>query len=149
MSGASFNTPGQPVSRKAAANIAPFRILKGNANDGEVLQSAAAGDKHLGVSGADGAAAGEPCDMFIDGVCRLEYGGNLSVGDPFTSDVDGKAILALPGQRHMGFAHENGDAGTIGSGQIAPGYVFGVAPGADGQVLTSTGTTWQSEVPPA
>lgn len=148
MSGASFNTPGVPVARKAAAAVAPYRIVKGNSNDGEVLQSAAAADGHLGVSGRDGAETGEIVSVHLDGVCPIEYGGNVATGNPLTSDANGKAVVATAGQRYIGFAHEAGDDGTIGSVHIAPGYVFDVAPGADGQVLTSTGTAWQSEAIP-
>ncbi|HXS18967.1 MAG TPA: DUF2190 family protein [Polyangiaceae bacterium] len=146
--GGSYNYPSPPVARKAAADLNPYRILKGNANDGEVLQSSAAADKHLGVSGPDAVTSGNTASLHVDGIVPVEYGGNVAVGDPLTSDANGKAVVATAGQRSIGFAQEVGDDGTIGSAHLAPHYVFNIAPGADGQVLTSTGTAWQSEVVP-
>lgn len=122
MSG-SFNTPGVPVARKAAGAIAAYRILAATSNDEEVAQATGPTGKVCGVSGSLAATDGETVSQYIDGIVPVEYGDAVEPGDPLAPDADGRAVVATGGQRIVGFAGEGGDAGTIGSVQIAPGYV--------------------------
>lgn len=122
MSG-SFNTPGVPVARKAAGAIAAFRILAATSNDEEVAQATGPTDKVCGVSGSVAAVDGETTSLYIDGIVPVEYGGAVTPGDPLAPDEEGRAVVATGGQRIVGFAGEGGDEGTIGSVQVAPGYM--------------------------
>lgn len=103
------------LAKTASGAIAPYRIVKGTATDGVVAQSAASTDKMVGCSGQVGAADTERLDIETAGICSVEYGDTIANGDPLTSDVDGKAVPATPGDRICGVAMEKGDLGAIGS----------------------------------
>lgn len=113
------------INFNAGAAVAPYRIMKHGSNDREAVQAAAATDAMIGVSDQLGAkAAGDPMDVIRSGLAEVEYGGNVTRGQPLTADADGKAIAAAPaaGQsvRIIGHAEVSGVAGDIGSVHLAP-----------------------------
>lgn len=113
----------------AGAAISPYRIVKVGANDGEVLQAAAATDYLMGVCESVGPASGERCDIVKAGLADVEFGGAVARGKPVTSDADGKAVEAAPAAgsnvRIIGFAEVSAVAGDIAAIQIAPGVMQG------------------------
>lgn len=113
----------------AGGAIPPFRIIKMGSNDGEVVQAAAATDLLMGVTGELGPASGERVDIIKVGIARIEFGGNVTRGNPLTADASGKAIAAAPGagtnNRIIGFAEVSGVSGDIGDVFLAPGVMQG------------------------
>ncbi len=112
----------------AGAAVAARRIVKFGSADTAVVQAAAATDLSIGVADL-GAASGEYCDVIIDGIALVEYGGNVTRGQLLTADADGKAIAAAPAgganARVIGVAMLSGVSGDIGSVRLAPGSVQG------------------------
>ena len=101
----------------AGAAIAAYRITKAGAADGEVLQGAAATDFLNGINDSVAPASGERVDIVKSGIADVEYGGNVTRGQPLTSDADGKAVAAAPAAganvRIIGFAEVSGVSGDI------------------------------------
>ena len=89
--------------------------------DGRVVQSAAAGDAHVGVSGRASAASGGRIEIARTGIADIEYGANVTRGALLTADGDGKAVTAADGNRVIGIAEVSGAAGDIGQVLLAPG----------------------------
>lgn len=119
MSSASF--PLLTKNRTATAAIEPYRIVKLGANDGEVTQSSAATDVHLGVSGVARADAGERIDIEHVGIVPVTYGADgITPGTRLTSNADGKAVAAIATNNVIGYAMETGDTDEVGSMLIAP-----------------------------
>lgn len=110
----------------AGAAVAARRIVKFGSGDTAVVQSSAAADLHIGVSDL-GADSGDYCDVIIDGIALVEYGGNVTRGQLLTADADGKAVAAAPAAtasaRVIGVAMVSGVSGDIGSVRIAPSTV--------------------------
>lgn len=102
----------------AAAAVAAFRIVKFGTSDTAVVQAAAATDLSIGVSDLGG-ASGEPIDVIVTDIARVEYGGNVTRGQLLTADADGKAVAAAPAAtasaRVIGVAMLSGASGDIGS----------------------------------
>lgn len=113
----------------AEGAIAAYRIVKHGAADGGLLQAAAAADKLVGVCGAVAPVLGERVDVVKVGIADVELGGNVTRGDPITSDANGKGVTAAPAAganvRIIGFAEVSGVAGDIASVLIAPGVMQG------------------------
>jgi len=110
--------------------IPSYRFVKFGAADGGVLVTAAATDKIIGVNDRLAfAAIGDRGDVVRIGIAEVEYGGNVSAGDPLTSDASGRAIVAAPAAgsnvRIAGFAEVAGVLGDIGSYMCAPGVMQG------------------------
>lgn len=116
-------------SFKAEAAITKYRIVKGGAGAGGLLQAAAVGDKLIGVSTDIDAANGERCDAILAGPADVEYGGAVAVGDLLTSDANGKGVVAAPAagvnNRTIGIALVAGAAGDIGLIEVTQGSVQG------------------------
>lgn len=112
----------------AGAAVAARRIVKFGSGDTAVIQAAAATDLSIGVSDL-GAASAEYCDVIIDGIALVEYGGNVTRGDKLTADADGKAVTAAPAAgvnaQIIGIAMLSGVSGDIGSVRIAPSVMQG------------------------
>jgi hypothetical protein len=112
----------------AGAAVAARRIVKFGSSDTAVVQAAAATDLSIGVADL-GAASGEYCDVIIDGIALVEYGGNVTRGQKLTADADGKAVAAAPAagvNNHViGIAMLSGASGDIGSVRISPSTVQG------------------------
>lgn len=122
------HNPGLIKTYVAAAAVTKRRIVKLTA-DGQVAQGAAASDKVVGVSQELDAALGERVDVAHTGLSDVEYGGNVAVGDPLTSDASGRAVVAAPAaganMRIIGFAQLAGVLGDIGAVLIEPGFMQG------------------------
>jgi hypothetical protein len=106
----------------AGAAVAARRIVKFGSGDTAVVQAAAATDLSIGVSDL-GASSGEYCDVIVDGIALVEYGGEVTRGQLLTADSNGKAIAAAPAAtataRAIGVAMVSGVSGDIGSVLIA------------------------------
>jgi len=110
----------------AFAPVKPYRIVKFSANPGQVQQSVSASDQSFGVSNLIGAdAAGERVDVVVMGIPEVEYGGNVTAGNPLTADAEGKAVVAAAGDVKIGCAMVTGIAGDIGSVLLGAGGVQG------------------------
>ena len=105
----------------AGGAVSPHRIVKYGDADGKVVQSAAAGDAHVGVSGRASAASGRRVEIARTGIADIEYGANVARGALLTADGDGKAVTATDGNRVIGIAEVSGAAGDIGQVLLAPG----------------------------
>lgn len=112
----------------AGAAVAARRIVKFGTGDTAVLQAAGSAELSIGVSDL-GAASAEYCDVIIDGIALVEYGGNVTRGQKLTSDADGRAIAAAPAAgvnaQIIGIAMVSGVSGDIGSVRIAPSTMQG------------------------
>jgi hypothetical protein len=118
------------TNHTADGAIAGYRITKHGDADGDVAQAAASTDLLHGITGRLGASAvGDRVDVVRAGIAEVEYGGNVTRGNPLTADADGKAVAAAPGAGTnayiIGFAEVSGVAGDIGSCLIAPGRIQG------------------------
>lgn len=114
----------------AGAAIAAYRIVKFGAGDGLAIQSAAGTDPHIGVANRLGGDEGERFDVVLSGVAEVEYGGAVTRGNALTADANGKAVVAVAGDRIIGQAMVSGVSGDIGSlhiGQAAGANVAGKA----------------------
>ncbi len=113
----------------AGGAIAPYRIVKSGANDGEVLQAAAATDYLMGVCESVGPAAGERCDIVKSGIAEVEFAGVVARGAPVTADASGKGVAAAPAAganvRIIGFAEVTTAAGDIAPVLLAQGVMQG------------------------
>lgn len=113
----------------AGGAIAPYRIVKPGAADGEVVQAAAATDFLMGVCESVGPASGERCDIVKSGIADVEFAGVVARGEPVTADADGKGVKAAPAAganaRIIGFAEVTTAAGDIAPVLLAPGVMQG------------------------
>lgn len=110
--------PGFSKNYNAVATISAYHIVKpSGVNDGEVVPAAAATDPILGVSQNVDVAAGQPVDVIHGDSANVQLGGQVSFGDPITSDVNGCGVKAAPAAgsdaRLVGFALTSGVAGDI------------------------------------
>ena len=105
----------------AGGAVASHRIVKYGDADGKVVQSAAAEDAHVGVSGRASTASGGRVEIARAGIADVQYGGNVARGALLTADADGKAVAAADGNRVIGIAEVSGVAGDIGQVLLAPG----------------------------
>lgn len=123
-----MHNPLQTKSFTAGAAVAAYRIVV-QSNDNTVIQAVAVGDSLAGISDNLGAENGKRCDVHLSGAVEVEYGGNVAVGDPLTSDAAAKAVTAAPAvgvnNRIIGFALVAGAAGDIGSCNISQGQIQG------------------------
>lgn len=114
---------------KAEAAIAAFTLIKVGANDMGALAAAAVSDKIIGVSTDIAAAINERCDVILDGVADVLYGGTVARGDLLTSDASGRAVTAAPGagtnNRIVGAALISGVVGDVGQVLISVGVMQG------------------------
>lgn len=93
----------------AGAAIAARRVVKFSAAE-TVIQSAAAGDFHVGVSSDIAAASGENVEVMTHGIALAEAGAAITIGTLLTADASGRVITAAPAagvnNRHVGIALE-------------------------------------------
>lgn len=113
----------------AEGALNPFRIMARGTADGQVVQASAATDTLFGTTGELGAADTERVDVHQGGQPEVEYGGNVSAGDPLTADAVGRAVTAAPGAganvRIVGFAAVDAVLGDIGPYDHAPSVMQG------------------------
>jgi hypothetical protein len=122
--------PGLIKNYRAGATVNQYRIVKFGANDGEVVQGAAATDLLIGVSCQPGAvSAGQRIDIVRCDMADVEYGGVVTRGKKLTSDADGKAVEAAPAAGDnvhiIGIAEVSGIAGDIVPMYIEPSVMQG------------------------
>lgn len=111
-------------SRRAAADVEPYRIAAYDDAEGEFIQAAGPSAAPLmGVTGSLGAVAGLVSDVIRSGPTELEYGAAVGFGDLLTADIAGRAVVAQPGEAYIARADEAGDEGTIGRVFIERGFV--------------------------
>lgn len=103
---------------RAGAAVPRRRIVKFGADNVSVLIGAAATDLLLGISAEIDADAGQPCDIHLQGIASVEFGGNVTRGDLLTSDANGRAVAVAPAAganvRSIGIALASGVANDIG-----------------------------------
>lgn len=113
----------------ASADVAGRRIVKHGAADLAAVQATASTEAYAGVSAPMGATSGQVLDVVEHGQAEIEYGGNVTRGDPLTADANGKAIKATPGAgvvaQVIGYARISGVAGDYGSIAISRGQIKG------------------------
>lgn len=105
----------------AVGALGAFRIAAAGTDDQTVVQASAGTDPLLGVTTDVGAALGERVDVVLAGTAHVEFGDDIDYGEPLTSDANGKAVPAVPGDRVVGTAMCGGADGDIGLMLITPG----------------------------
>ncbi len=117
------------INYAAGATVNPLRFVKHGSSNTEAVQASGPTDAIIGASDQLGAdAAGDPLDVIRSGLAEIEYGGNVTRGDPLTSDAEGRAVTAtVDGSRIAGFAEVSGVSGDHGSYHAAPGFLAGGA----------------------
>lgn len=114
---------------KAQAAIPAFTLAVLGAADGQVLAAAAATDKIIGVTSDVAPAINERCDVILEGVADVLYGGTVARGDLLTADATGRAVTAAPGagvnNRIVGIALLAGVVGDVGQVMISVGSTQG------------------------
>lgn len=127
---------------RADGAITQYRVVKPGTNEDDASQASASTDALMGVAQHD-AADNEMVRVMLYGISKVEYGGNVSQGDPLTVDAQGRAIPATrhthtentdasytqnattqpaSGERIIGIAMATGVLGDIGRVLICPGY---------------------------
>jgi hypothetical protein len=123
-----LRTEGLIKGFRAAGTITPRRLVKFDTTDTTIVQSAAVGDFHIGVSDLGG-ALGQEVDVIMSGVAIVEFGGPVTRGALLTSDASGRAVAAAPAagtnNRIIGVAMVSGVIGDLGSVLVGPGSVQG------------------------
>lgn len=113
----------------AEAAMTANRIVKIGANDGGVLPAAASTDILLGAVADVAAASGERQDVILSGIADITLGGNVTRGNPVTSDASGRAVNANPAAGVnayiVGFALQSGVSGDIVPVLLSQGRVQG------------------------
>ncbi|MDM4768661.1 capsid cement protein [Solimonas sp. SE-A11] len=111
----------------AGGAITKYRLAKFGAADRAAVQASAATDALIGVNAELDVVQGERVDIVRSGFAPVQYGGNVTRGDPLTSDANGKAIKANPaaGTRMSiaGYAEVSAVDGDIELMLVAPGFI--------------------------
>lgn len=81
---------------KAEGATTAWRIVKYGTADNQVVQSTAVGDAHIGIAVSIDSDIGEQCDVCKLGPAEVRLGGAVTRGALLTSDVNGKAVTAVP-----------------------------------------------------
>lgn len=114
---------------KAGAAIPARTLVKFGADDASVVPATASTDAIIGVSNELAAAIGEPVDIVLLGIPEVVLGGNVTRGDPLTSDANGHAVTAAPAAgvnaRIIGFALVSGVANDIAPAFLNQGRIQG------------------------
>jgi len=122
-------TDGLIKNFRAAVAIPAYTIVKFGVSDVLVTPTVAAGDASIGITGELAADVGERCDVHMSDIADVRLGGPVTRGDPLTSDVQGRAILAAPGSgakvRTIGFALASGVLGDVAPARLVPGMMTG------------------------
>jgi hypothetical protein len=113
----------------AGGAIAPYRVVKFSAAE-TAVQSAAATDMHIGVNTDLAVASGERFEVSTHGIAWVEAGAAGTLGGPFTSDAQGRAVNAAPAagvNNRIGgiFWDAPAAAGDIVRVLLSPGLVQG------------------------
>lgn len=124
-----MSNPGLLKTHTAEGTLAKNRIVTHGATDGTVKQAGAATDALLGATEGFAYVAGDRPSIVRSGIADIEYGGNVTRGQPLTSDSVGRAVAAAPAAgsnvRLIGFAEVSGVLGDICPVFLAPGVMQG------------------------
>lgn len=109
----------------AAVDIPAHRLMKFAAADGQVTLAVDGSAAIIGVQSELDVEAGDRASAAMVGnIEDVEFGGNVSRGQPLTADAQGRAIVAAPGAGAnaycIGLAEVSGVAGDIGTVIISP-----------------------------
>lgn len=110
---------------KAGAAVAAYRVVRlGNA-DNTVIVATAATQPIIGVTGRSTASkAGDTVEVAINGVGKVQLGGNVTRGALLTAGTDGRAAATnTAGNRVVGIALASGKANDIVDVLLAAGSV--------------------------
>ncbi len=106
-------------SLDAEGTLVPYRLLTFGTGDHQVALASAVANAPAGVTGALVGEDGQRVDVYKVGIVEVEYGGNVTAGQPLTTDANGKAVAASPAagvnNRIWGEAVVSGVDGDIGS----------------------------------
>lgn len=103
-----------------AGGIPEYRIIKRGAAEDRLSLATAASDDIYGVTQQ---FTGSPvfARVCLAGPCFVTYGATVTQGQRLTSDANGKAIPASPGDKTIGTAWSDGGSGDRGIVYVAPG----------------------------
>lgn len=123
-----MSNPGITKSLVAEAAILPYRVVKFGAADGQVVQSAAAADAHVGIVDAVGQdTANARVDVVMGGIAECMAGAAVTRGALLTADASGRVVAATASAgsnvRVIGVAL----ASAAGAGEVIP---VAVSPGS-------------------
>ena len=111
---------GLTKSLVAEAAILPYRVVKFGTADGQVIQSVAAADAHLGLADLGQNTTGSRVDVVLDGTADAEAGAAIVRGALLSTDSSGRVITAAASAganvRTIGFAL----ASAAAAGEIIP-----------------------------
>ncbi|WP_420994109.1 DUF2190 domain-containing protein [Cupriavidus sp. 30B13] len=124
-----MSNPGLLKAHIAEGPLAKNRIVTHGATDGSVKQATAATDPLLGATEGFAYVAGDRPTIVRSGIADIEYGGNVTRGQPLTADAVGRAVAAAPAAgsnvRIIGFADVSGVQGDICPVSLALGVMQG------------------------
>lgn len=86
--------PGLIKSLIAEAVVLPRRVVRFGAADGQVVQSSAATDAHIGVADIGQDTAGARLDVVMSGFANAEAGAVIARGALLSADSQGRVIAA-------------------------------------------------------
>jgi hypothetical protein len=124
-----MNSPTLIKTYVAGAAVRARRFAVFGSSDTAMIEAAAATDFIMGVSEKVDAALGDRFDVVHSGITEIVLGGNVTRGQPCTSDANGAAIAAAPAAganvRVGGFPLASGVAGDIVPFFVQPGLMQG------------------------
>ena len=113
--------PGLIKSLVAEAAVLPYRVVKLGAADGQVVQSAAAADAHIGVADNLGqATVNGRVDVIMDGIAEAEAGAAITRGALLSADSSGRVITAAAAAGSNVGVIGRALASAAGAGEIIP-----------------------------
>lgn len=116
-------------SQVAQAAVAAFLIVRPGTADNTVVPAAAATDLIIGTADGLDKAVGEIVDLDLRPIAEVRLGGNVTRGQPITSNAAGKGVVAAPAAganvRIIGFAMRSGAAEDVIPYLRAPGVMQG------------------------
>lgn len=124
-----MNSPTLIKTYVAGAAIRARRFAVFGASDTAMIEAAAATDFLIGVFEKVDGAQGDRIDVVHAGITEIVLGGNVTRGQPCTSDANGAAVAAAPAAganvRLGGFPLASGVAGDIVPFFVQPGLMQG------------------------
>jgi hypothetical protein len=117
-------------SLEATTAITNRRFVKYGAADGTGVPAVDGAAYIVGVNAELDVAIGERASVICDNaIADIEYGGNVTRGDPLTADAQGRAVTAAPAAGANafigGWAEVSGVLGDIGSINVRPTRIQG------------------------
>jgi len=86
-----------------------YFIVKEHSTTGQVALCSAGTDESIGIVESPPSAANKPCAVRLSGAGKVVLGGTVTMGDPLTSDSNGRAVNTTTDKdRIIGYADEDG-----------------------------------------